>query len=408
MSSSSTSRIPWRAIWTVLPYVLVATYLAAIAADIALHPTRFQWDFRTYHAAGLAAKQGLNPYYLGQLSEAAGRSIGFPFAYPPATLILLRPLAMLPLETAHYAYLGLKLLALAALFWIWFKILPKAQQSAWLFVFALLAFNGAIYIDLASGNISIFEQLLLWLAFAALLRDRLFAFGGLVLLVSLLKISLFPFLGLALLSNQPSRRRILLGTSALFGVYLMIGYTSQPILFTDFVSVATGLDSRGIRNPASLALIRDLSEWIDERLFAVPDVLPWLVYGTVATVVVAVTIGAYRRSVDKDRLLWLCVFCFAYALAVPRLKDYSYVVLVLPAFFLAYRLPTMATPTAILVVLSLAPSWAVPFGLAPQIKALIWGYYPLLCAAAIWVLALIHLSSRRVVGSRAEVPASVN
>ena len=61
--------------------------------------------------------------------------------------------------------------------------------------FFTFAFGSAALVDFTAGNIAVFEQLVLWLAFAALLARRRWTFALLVVLAAQCKLTPVFFLG---------------------------------------------------------------------------------------------------------------------------------------------------------------------------------------------------------------------
>src|SRR4051812_10698334 len=84
--------------------------LAAIVLQAALvlaRPLHYQWDTKAYYYAGVALKQGLNPYHPEKVWTEPGQI--YPFLYPPHTLPLVWLLAALPLSGIYPLFLTVKL-----------------------------------------------------------------------------------------------------------------------------------------------------------------------------------------------------------------------------------------------------------------------------------------------------------
>lgn len=370
---------------------LLVLYYGAIVADIALHRIRYQWDFKTYYYTGIAYDLGLNPYLLGPLSEAAGDRIGFPFAYSPITLPLFKLFSIANFETAFYIYLVLKLIALGSLLYLWSVKFLHGEADMLFYLFCLFGFGGALYVDLVSGNISLFEQLGLWLAFYALIRNRLSLFCLLLAFVSLFKLSPILFLVLLVFSEGRGRIRLLLVTGLGFITLHGLSYLAHPELFGTFLRLARQLDERGLRNPSSLALLRDGFEFLEQKNLAVPSITPFALYLALSMTIVLVTWWVMRRVHKVDRPVMVFLACLAYTLIMPRFKDYSYVLLLLPAYYLVKKVIRVPTYHLLLILLMLSRYFPVPFGFDGTVTAVIWGYYPLLTAFTIWVLASLAI-----------------
>ena len=82
----------------------------------------------------------------------------------------------------------MKLACLAALVWIWDRLVNLRQQGGVLLLLITFAFNGTILIDLMCGNISIFEQLLIWGGLYSYIRRKPVAFGAAIVLAAAFKL----------------------------------------------------------------------------------------------------------------------------------------------------------------------------------------------------------------------------
>jgi hypothetical protein len=356
-----------------------------LLAELALHSGRHGWDFRVYHEAARAHAAGLDPFDAEARARLTGRRSPLPFMYPPLALRLLRPLARLPYAFAYLVWLVLKLGALAWLVRVWRRDFGLWRHPA-AALFLLFAFNGALYTDLATGNVSLFEQLLLWAAFAAWLRGRVWSFAVLVALSAQLKLLGLAFLGLLFL-GRARRRALGLGVAA-FSAVFALNLVDRPLLGR-FLAGLGASDERGWLNPSTLALARDLADAAGERGLALPSALDEAVYLTVAVAVLALTartLRAHLRGPRPDRALAVLLSTAAFALAAPRLKGYAYVLLVPAACRAISRAPArLAGPLlAVLAAFPLRPT-VLPY--AGAIRFL-HGYLPLLAALAVFVLLL--------------------
>src|SRR5216684_3172324 len=106
------------------PHMVVIIWLGVIFHSMALiHqlPSRIaQFDFSIYYASALALHENLDPYTTDL--ESVGGGLGFeidPIHYatdPPTFLLMIEPLARMPLRRAFWAWNGLNLAALALLY----------------------------------------------------------------------------------------------------------------------------------------------------------------------------------------------------------------------------------------------------------------------------------------------------
>jgi len=370
-------------------WALLALYTLALLYGIARNLDRFQWDFQTYYHAGRAFALGLDPYDMGVLSRVAGTEIGFPFAYPPLALPLFRLFARIPLDAASALFLALKLVALTALLAIWRRWFVPGRPDPIFYLLLLFGFGGALYADFVSGNISIFEQLGLWLSFVALRQNRLWAFTLLVVAVSLFKLTPVLLLGLLLLCNVRRPGIALAGGLLLFGGALGLSYALWPDLFRSFVQGGWSLDERGGINPSSLALLRDAYDYLLGRgIVPAWEWLAWAAYVLWVGAAALLTWRSARNRPSEDRATSIYLGCLAFALIAPRFKNYSYILLLVPAYQLLRTRISVRPERGLLLLLMLSGSPPVPFGFSTAAGEIIAGYYSLLGALLIWGLAV--------------------
>jgi hypothetical protein len=374
----------------VLGVILVAYALAAVV-DLALHVERYQWDFATYYRAGQAARAGLNPYELDSLTEVAGTEVGFPFAYSPIVLPVFSLLSRLEFIWAYRLYLGLKVVSLGVLLVLWKVRFLDRDAGLPFYLVCIFGFGGAIYADLAAGNVSIFEQLALWLGFEALRRNRPILFSALVIAASLFKLTPILFLLLLVAPGLPRRTGVLVAALGAFVVVNGLTYLAAPGLYRDFLSVAPQLDDRGAINPSTLALLRDLGDVLARKGLPVPEAVEWGVYAAFAGGVTLVTGLALRRRGGEDSRFPILLACLAFALVMPRFKNYAYILLLPPAYFVLRRMVEAGAGSLGLILLLLSQTPPAPFGLGEAIGNLFWGYYPWLLALGLWAAAVAWL-----------------
>jgi hypothetical protein len=308
-----------------------------------------QGDLRIYRAAAQAWADGRNPYEPGALVGPAGNRQELPFVYPPVSLPLLRALLAFDHRTTYFAFFILKMAAVAALVALWRRrFFPDDLSAACLYLFCALAYAQTIKMDVRAGNISVFEQVLIWTGVLALMRGRPRLYALLVAAAALFKLTTAALLLLLLLDR--SRRALAALGAGLAGLALVHGVSAllRPDLFAGFLRNAAALDDRGRTNPAALALIRDGVE----RLVGgqVPGHLDMIVYGLWVLLIGLTTLSVARRHGLAGNLEWASFF-FAYALAAPRFKDYSYILLIPPSVYVVATILRGAVPRLLAVLL---------------------------------------------------------
>jgi hypothetical protein len=232
-------------------------------------------------------------------------------------------------EVAYRAYLAAKLLAIGGLILIWRRIFQEEMREKLLFVTTLLlGFGATLSMDIEAGNISIFEQLLFWGAVCFLLRKKYLAFASLIVASAIVKLTLIVFLPLVFLSERSWRASLAfaLGVSAFLGLHAL-SYWNEPGLFHGFLGTLADLDFKGDTNPCSLSFFRDLATNLGFPISI----------GHVAHAIFALSVfccflwAVVRFELDQDIRLLVVFACIAFALASPRVKDYSYILLLMPA-----------------------------------------------------------------------------
>jgi hypothetical protein len=259
-----------------------------------------------------------------------------PFVYPPVVLPLLGPLVVFDYRTTYYAFFVLKIAAVAALILLWQRSFFAADASrACLYLLCALAYGQTIKMDVRAGNISVFEQVLIWTAVLAFLRRRPGIYAALIAAAAVFKLTAAGLLLLLLVDRD--RRSVAALLAAVSGLALVYGISAavHPDLFAAFLRNAAALDDRGSVNPALLPLIRDGLERLaggkgpahsDMILYGLTALLIGL---TSLTVVRRRGLADDRECVDRETAVFF-VF-FMYALISPRFKDYSYILLIPPS-----------------------------------------------------------------------------
>jgi len=286
-----------------------------------------QGDLRIYRAAALAYAEGRDPYAPGALVGAGGRVQALPFVYPPVALPLMRPLLLLDARTTSLVFFTLKMVAAAFLVVLWRRaFFPDDLGGACLYLVCALGYAQTIKMDLRAGNISVFEQVLIWVGIVAFLRGRPWICAALIGAAALFKLTSAALLVILLVDRR--RRCVAAALTVACGLAAVHGLSAalRPDLFGAFLRSAAALDDRGQTNPASLALIRDGLE----RLVREPgsEHLDWIVYGGWVLLIGLASLSGARRQELPGALE-----CFAYALAAPRFKDYSYILLIPPSVY---------------------------------------------------------------------------
>jgi len=351
------------------------------------------WDFRVYYHAAQAWRSGLDPYDTATLPDQL-RNDGFKFNYPPYSLGIFAPFTRLPVSQALLAFTAVKTVALLWLIVIWSRLLrTRVTEPAWV-LFLIFAYSSTIFVDFVAGSVTTFEQLLVWLGVTALLENRRWTFVAAVVAASSFRLAPIGLLIASLVVPGDRRYRYLAGGLAAFAVILLVTYIVTPRLTVEFVqTIPKNFGERGRLNPALGAFVLDLVDLIARRLGAtVPTIVQSALYLALAAAVVVPTMVILRRvspAQTAEQLAALVYVVFlAYAVAMPRFRNYHYMLLIVPTYFVATRSTRLrqAVPLLLLACLPVY-SWIT----SETNVTLLANYASWLIALGAWALCLYEL-----------------
>ena len=341
----------------------------------------YQWDFYLAYGSGKDFLHGVSPY----------RGAGLSFYQAPLTLYFYGLTARLPFLLAYELWLVLKLCALYCLLWIWDRHFLKLARTWWMVVYFVLAYAGTMYADLVSGNVSIFEQLGLWVGFVALLRGHYLRFCVCLILVSQFKLTPMLFSVLLLLVPRVPRWKWFMLCWTGFGAVAALTLVLQPTLLRQFLHAAPTLDERGTQNPSTLAFLRDAADLLRGVGYSATTHIDEVAFIVVVVAISAVTLLMLRRHRadvgEIDPRVVIYVSCVAYCLLVPRLKSYSYIILLVPTLQLLRLLPRRTLIAAAMGALAAVVVFPHGGSLLPfhSLAELFYDYLPLAAAFAVWL-----------------------
>ena len=361
------------------------------------NPSLFHWDFHIYYSAAEAYIAGANPYH--------DVFTGLGYRYPPFTLWLFVPFTLFDIGLASGLYFIFQCILLFTVIYLWTKGILKKEIDILFVLFCLFAYNFAVLQDIIAGNITLLEQLLIWLAFYFFLKKgRLMLFCLFIILAATFKLQPILFLILLLFSKDEKRYTYLFGSAAVFVTIHLVSYLINPTLFTSLVENGLmGLDwQRGVINPSTFALVQDMIEFSANKTgLSVPQIVPWAIF---STIVVAVVLISWRsvvklrivEIVNNEKILIFLV-CLVYVLIDPRLKDYSFILLLVPTYYIIRSVSYMKLG---IVLLYSQAIFLIVFSLYgermphPGSIASLVGYYPLIVAYLVWGLYLYWIRAR--------------
>jgi hypothetical protein len=342
----------------------------------------YQWDVMVYWWGGRAFAHGASPY-----GPIPGQPEYLHFVYPPLVASAFAPLAVLNVAASKVLWLALKIAAFAATVRLWQRRIPAEQSAVPPLFYFTFAFGSAALVDFTAGNIAIFEQLLLWLAFAALLSRRWWIFTLLVVVAAQAKLTPVFFLGLLLVIDGRPRWAPFLAGSLVFALAVGANALLLPGQTREFLASVSALGERGWGDPSMLGLMEDLVDQLRGLRLPFPIATATLLYLAAVTAVLGLTVRWWRarRAIGShDPLLTVLVSLAVYALVMPRMKDYSYVALLPVGWYVLARQRQLTASLAMLAVLvpRPLPQLKLWLPLVPQVYT----YAPLLAAFVLWSL----------------------
>ncbi len=354
-----------------------------------------QWDFKTYYYAAVAHERGLDAYDTNVLEQIAGSPIKLSYVYPPLTLWFFRSFTLVEFKTAYFVFLYLKLVLLIALLLLWRKNLFQGEDDLLFLWFMTLAYASTVYWDFVAGNIGIVEQILFWIAMIALPRKQMVPFTVAIVAISFFKLTFIVFLALPLLWRQKDAVKYAAAGFAAFGGYLLANYLTAEREFKVFLSILGVIDERGeAYNHSLLAMIRDLFDKSEaaKYLDAVPAIVPDAIYIASVVVIVIVSWRAIRSRSKMDgedfHLDTIYFACLVYALAMPRMKTYSFILLIPPTYHVIRKCVKPEAFIYLFMLLALTKWTPLP---VPDFARFLWWYFPWLSALLIWVILVRYL-----------------
>jgi hypothetical protein len=349
----------------------------------------YQWDVMVYWWGGRAFSHGVSPY--GPIPQQPEY---LHFVYPPLVAAAFAPFSLLNVGATKVLWLALKGAAFIATVRLWRRHIAVDQAAVPALFYFTFAFGCAALVDFTAGNIAIFEQLLLWLGFAALLSRRWWTFALLVVVAAQAKLTPVFFLGLLLVIDERPRWAPFLGASLLFALCVGANAVVLPDQTREFLASISALGERGWGDPSTLGVMEDLVDQLRGLRLPLPAVTAHVLYLVAVTTVLAMTVRwwrARRAAAAHDPMLTVLVTLAVYALVMPRMKDYSYVAL-LPVGW--YALATHREMTASLAVLAVLVPRPVPqlklwLPMVPQVYT----YAPLIAALVLWSMLTASIAS---------------
>ncbi|MCX5714820.1 MAG: hypothetical protein NT033_08495 [Candidatus Omnitrophica bacterium] len=294
-------------------------------------------------------------------------------------------------------YFVLCCIVLAGLIFLWRNVFLEKKTDIIFYALCLLGFNSAIYLNIRSANTCIFEQFLLWLALYYYLKDKLLIFCALVVIAATLKIDYIFFLLLLFFAQEQKRKKYFVGSLGALVLLSGVIFVLNPHIFLRFFAAARSdlISGGGVGNFSTFSFVSQV--WQIVRVFGLTALGEY--YGVVYFLIVLILFIISFRAVRvikglrlQDEKKWLIFFaCALYAIINPRFRDYNYIILILPTYFLIKKLSCIKAENFFLTLIILSAIYITFPGLNIAMYFL-WTFYPLLLAYAVWVLYLCEMN----------------
>jgi hypothetical protein len=365
--------------------VFVLLYFTAIIVNLYLHQDGYFWDFKVYYSAAKCLNHGLNPYYIDNLFKVYINVTTLPFMYPPLAIYPFKFFALFDVHTAVLIFFTLKLIVLGFLVYLWCKIIPASSKNYGLFgIFILFSFNSALYTDLYTGNISVFEQCFIWLGIYFLLQNRLLYFCLLIVGISAFKILPIVFIGFVLFTHHKQKYFYFVGALCFFALYLLANYFIAPDLTKTYISMfdKNAIREGGISNPSTYEFIKSIGSMagISPRVCKIIFVFVVSFIGLAIIRLIFMKIRNDERPVELKVVLFLCLTTI---IILPRFKDYTYILAIPPVYFILLKMKAQNI-FALIFLLTLLSSAHVTLPFWKEAMELLWSYYPLILVYIFW------------------------
>ncbi len=387
----------------------VLAVLAALAAAAAPRAGtgKAQWDLKVYRACARILASGGDPYAAQPVVDGDR----FQCLYPPLVLDLYRPFNFvsdeLGAESGGRLWAALKVLSMALILWLWRDFILRPGGDLRRLLFALIAYGSPFWSDFRAGNAGSFEHLALWGALAAFIAERDALFAVLVAAAAQPKLLPLAFLPLAVAKPRPNARAFLLGAALAAGAFALNEGVHPGLLKAFFRQLGDAGQpwryERGPNNCAFVGLLQHALEtaWRDRARAA-----SWALRADAVwtAAVVSATAWSLRllwrgedREADKRRRAAM-LYAAAYALVAPRLKDYSFLLLIPPTIVALESDAPLALRAAILVCALLNSTKALAEKAGLGAWSLLAGYFKLYAVMLVWLALAFHWNSPRQSG----------
>jgi len=332
-------------------------------------PADFQWDFRIYFDSARTFLSGATPY-------DTHPGVSWEYTYLPMSLWVFVPFASMSFESARAIWIIFQAAAIVTLIFLWRIQFLRDEGDGLFYIFCLFAYNATLYINIRSGNVALMEQLLIWLAFLFFLKRRYALFCFFLIIASVFKGLPLFFLLLLWLTDSKQKHFYFFGALSMFAVILGLNYALAPKLMMGFIENALG--HTGFASTSNRYLIEGLfnalQSWTGVNT---PEIIRANTFGVVAGGVTVIALGLSSKLKKMDARVGVFFACMTYALIIPNLGDYAYMLFIVPAYYIFKRAKNLSAFIPLFILASLSPNNKV-------LSTEVWNYYAVLVVWGVW------------------------
>jgi hypothetical protein len=402
---------------TLLISSLILLVFSILILRCTMNAEKIFYDFRLYYFAVEAYEEGLDYYepltkqrieelHLAKEDfEIASKvnSLQLTYVYPPLTIKLFQLFYTGNYNTSIFLFTLFKLIVLALVFWVWYKTII-IDNYLFFTIFVLFAFDATLYHDFNFGQVTIIEQLFLWIGIYAFLKRNYLLFCGSIIIASCFKLT--PILFLILLFFSPDKKKYLyfLGANTCFILYLGFNYLFDPVMFGEFVKTfavhfdGNRIDGRSVYHPSLYMLIDSFYYNLSTKGIGLTykSVLTICTFGIISVIIAVLSFSGLKKlytkhdnkDLETDKLIIFLV-CIVYALLNPKFMCYSYILLLLPTYYIIQRTTAVRPYYLFLFILLLSPRYSI-YGVE-FINKLYWSFFQVFLTIGIWYIYLYEI-----------------
>lgn len=319
--------------------ILIGVLLISLQIIYVLQKNEYK-EFKIYYAAAKAFLNDDNVYSIENLNKYSSVKIDMPFIYPPISLLFFLPFQVIQFKLSFLFYIASNLISLLFLIKLYKKLIGEERFNFFI-ILLLFAYNASFLAQIRAGNVTIFEQLFLWIAFLHLGNKKYYLFVLFVLLASVFKLT--PLFFVLLLLFLPSKERfkylMLSFISVIFLIFLNFIFSSDlSLTFLNEVILNRVSKEGSSINPNLYSFINNFLQIVrikELNIIKTSINIELFIY-IILTFVILIVIGRNikKYSIDQNLILYISSFILVYFLILPRVMFYQHFILVPSLFYI--------------------------------------------------------------------------